>query len=265
MKAMENTLNTKNNENIPFEKLKQSEIRYRRLFESAKDGILILDYDTGDIVDANPYIVKIIDYPFEEILGKKLWEIGLFSNKEESELAFIELQSTGYLRYEDRPIKRRNGRIKEVEFISNVYAENNNKVIQCNIRDITERKQNERKQELIAKLLSTLCRQEDWNALIDTILDEIKCFMQFDLVGMRLKTDEGYSFFEAIGFPANYNHPENCPDQQTSAKGTIIDKKNSPVITDVPVQALYHTQLTQICPIFQKVVVSIAIAHQNWI
>lgn len=122
------------------EKLKASEMRYRRLFESAKDGILILDFETGDIVDANPFIVRIIDYPLAEILGKKLWEIGLFSNKEQSELAFIELKTKGYIRFEDMPILRKNGKITEVEFVSNVYLEGNIKVIQCNIRDITERK-----------------------------------------------------------------------------------------------------------------------------
>jgi len=132
------------NTNVELDKkLKKSEMRYRRLFETAKDGILILDFETGDIVDANPFIVKIIDLPIEEILGKKLWEIGLFSNKEDSELAFIELKTNGYIRFEDMPIKRRNGSFVEVEFISNVYLENGNKVIQCNIRDITKRKKAE--------------------------------------------------------------------------------------------------------------------------
>jgi PAS domain S-box-containing protein len=121
------------------EKLKESELRYRRLFESAKDGILILDFETGDIIDANPFIVNMIDLPLEEILGKKLWEIGLFSNKEESEIAFTELKTNGYIRFENMPILKRNGKIKEVEFISNVYPVGNSKVIQCNIRDITER------------------------------------------------------------------------------------------------------------------------------
>ena len=86
------------------EKLKESELRYRRLFESAKDGILILDFETGNIVDANPFIVKMIDFPLAEILGKKLWEIGLFSNKEQSEEAVVELKTNGYIRFEDMPI-----------------------------------------------------------------------------------------------------------------------------------------------------------------
>lgn len=129
-----------NEDKQPEEKMKESEIRYRRLFETAKDGILILDFETGSILEANPFIVKIIDRPLSEIRGKKLWEIGLFSNKDESERAFMELKTNGYIRFEDMPIKQRNGNVAEVEFISNVYLENKTKVIQCNIRDITERK-----------------------------------------------------------------------------------------------------------------------------
>ncbi|MFO7656190.1 MAG: ATP-binding protein [Bacteroidales bacterium] len=121
----------------------ESEMRYRRLFESAKDGILILDYETGSITDANPFIVKMIGLTLDEIRGKKLWEIGLFSNKAESEQAFTELTANDYIRFEDMPVQRGDGKITEVEFISNVYLVNNSKVIQCNIRDITQRKQAE--------------------------------------------------------------------------------------------------------------------------
>jgi PAS domain S-box-containing protein len=128
--------------------LVESEMRYRRLFETAKDGILILDFETGKIVDANPFIVKLIDAPLEEIVGEKLWEIGLFMNKEESIQAFAELKLKGYIRFEDMPIQSRKGEVRQVEFISNVYLANNTKVIQCNIRDITERKMSE--QALIA-------------------------------------------------------------------------------------------------------------------
>ncbi len=127
------------------EKLIESEMRYRRLFESAKDGILIVDFETGKITDANPFIINIIGYGLEEVIGKRLWEIGLFSNMEESKNAFIELKKNGYVRFEDMPVQRRNGKITEVEFISNVYLENEIKVVQCNIRDITDRKLAEKK------------------------------------------------------------------------------------------------------------------------
>lgn len=117
-----------------------SEMHYRRLFEIAIDGILILDYSAGIIIDANPAFIKLLDLSLVEILGKTIWEIGLFRNKEESELAITKLKSTGYQNSEDLSIRSRNGEITEVEFIGKVYSENKIKRIICNITDITKRK-----------------------------------------------------------------------------------------------------------------------------
>jgi formate hydrogenlyase transcriptional activator len=122
------------------ESLKISETRYRRLFETAQDGILILDAETGQISDVNPFLIEMLGYSYEDFLGKKLWEIGPFKNTEASKTAFLELQSKGYVRFEDLPLETKDGRPIAVEFVSNVYLVNHHKVIQCNIRDITERK-----------------------------------------------------------------------------------------------------------------------------
>ncbi len=117
--------------------LQVSEIRYRLLFETAQDGILLLDADTGDIIDVNPFLVNMLGYSHEELLGKKLWEIGLFKDIAVSKTAFLELQGNEYVRYDDLPLETKDGRSIDVEFISNVYHVNHTKVIQCNIRDIT--------------------------------------------------------------------------------------------------------------------------------
>jgi PAS domain S-box-containing protein len=122
------------------EDLRASEIRYRRLFESARDGILILDAASRKITDANPFMVEFLGFSRDEFLGKELWEIGLFKDREDSRTAFQELQAKGYIRYEDMPLQTKAGNLWNVEFISNVYRENGHHVIQCNIRDITERK-----------------------------------------------------------------------------------------------------------------------------
>ena len=122
------------------EALISSETRYRRLFETAQDGILILDAETGQISDVNPFLVEMLGYSHEEFLGKKLWGIGPFKNIEASKAIFLELQRKGYVRYEDLPLETKGGRPMAVEFVSNVYLVNHHKVIQCNIRDITERK-----------------------------------------------------------------------------------------------------------------------------
>jgi PAS domain S-box-containing protein len=133
------------------EGLRTSEIRYRRLFESARDGILILNAATLKITEVNPFMTELLGYSRDEFLGKELWEIGLFSDKEASQDAFRELQVKGYLRYEDLPLQTTEGKLREVEFVSNVYEEDSHQVIQCNIRDVTERKRFE--QELQEKNL----------------------------------------------------------------------------------------------------------------
>jgi PAS domain S-box-containing protein/putative nucleotidyltransferase with HDIG domain len=121
-----------------------SELRYRRLFETAQDGILILDFQTGMIEDANPFLTKILGYDREELIGKRLWEIGAIIDKNASLEAFAVLQDKGYIRYEDLPLMTKDGVIINVEFVSNAYAVNGDRVIQCNIRDITERKKIDR-------------------------------------------------------------------------------------------------------------------------
>jgi PAS domain S-box-containing protein len=131
------------------EGLRTSEIRYRRLFESARDGILILNAATLKITDVNPFMTELLGYSRDGFLGKELWEIGLFSDKEASQDAFRELQETGYLRYEDLPLQTTEGKLREVEFVSNVYEEDGQQVIQCNIRDITDRKLVEEEHRLL--------------------------------------------------------------------------------------------------------------------
>jgi diguanylate cyclase (GGDEF)-like protein/PAS domain S-box-containing protein len=122
------------------QKLKDSELRYRRLFEAAQDGILILDAETGMIEDVNPFLINMLGYSIEEFVKKKLWEVGAFKDVKASQLAFGTLQENEYIRYEDLPLKAKDGRLIQVEFVSNVYLVGDEKVIQCQIRDITSRK-----------------------------------------------------------------------------------------------------------------------------
>jgi two-component system cell cycle sensor histidine kinase/response regulator CckA len=125
------------------EALSASEARYRRLFETAQDGILILDAHSGLIIDVNPFLVNLLDYPREEFIGKTLWDIGPFKQIQESKAAFRELQDKKYIRYENLPLETKSGRRVNVEFVSNIYGVNGKSVIQCNIRDITERRRTE--------------------------------------------------------------------------------------------------------------------------
>ena len=133
--------------------LSASEIRYRRLFETAKDGILILDVNTGQIDDVNPFLIDLLGYSKEEFLGKKLWEIGSFKDNEASNISFKELQNKEYIRYENLPLETKEGRKIDVEFVSNVYPVNGKNVVQCNIRNITDRKRIEKMLMLKSKEL----------------------------------------------------------------------------------------------------------------
>jgi PAS domain S-box-containing protein len=143
------------------EKLHNSETRYRRLFESAKGGILILDFDTGRIVDVNPFLIELLGYSYKEFLGKELWEIGLFRDVEDSRNSFRELQVKEYIRFEDMPLKTKSGSHVNVEIVSNVYKIDNKNVIQCYIRDITKRKLAEEKLKETAIQLRELNATKD--------------------------------------------------------------------------------------------------------
>ena len=123
--------------------LKVSETRFRRLFETAQDGILMLDEGTGKITEVNPFLMDMLGYSRDEFLGKKLWEIGAFKDIKAIKAEFSKLQKERYIRYEDLPLQAQDGHKIEVEFVSNVYTVEGKKVIQCNIRDITDRKRAE--------------------------------------------------------------------------------------------------------------------------
>jgi PAS domain S-box-containing protein len=139
--------------------LQSSEMRYRRLFETAPDGILILNADTGQIDDVNPCLINLLGCTREQLLGNKLWEIGPFKDTKASQAAFKELQHETYVRYEDLPLETSAGKSINVEFVSNVYQANGGNVIQCNIRDITERKQAEAKRGECSRKLQMLSRR----------------------------------------------------------------------------------------------------------
>lgn len=147
----------------------KSEMRYRRLFETAHDGILILDFKYGKIVDANPYILNLLGSTIEDAIGKELWEVGIFSDIESSKRASKELKAKGYIRYEDLPLESPDGTRHEVEFISNAYMDGADHVIQCNIRDISERKAAEKKLAETQEMLNQAQKMEAIGVLVGGI------------------------------------------------------------------------------------------------
>jgi PAS domain S-box-containing protein len=141
--------------------LLNSEIRYRRLFETAKDGILILDTLSGKITDANPFMSELLGYSREHFLDKQLWQIGLFSDKSANEAEVRKLQHDGYIRYEHLPLETNRQQRVEVEVVANAYQENQRSSIQCNIRDITQRSRLEKQLQEQALALADLQRRKD--------------------------------------------------------------------------------------------------------
>ena len=95
--------------------VKENERRYRRLFEAARDGILILDANTGKITDANPFMSELLGHSLSYLKGKELWQIGLFQD------TIRQLQENGYCRYDHLPLRNQRGEQVDVEFVCNVY------------------------------------------------------------------------------------------------------------------------------------------------
>jgi PAS domain S-box-containing protein len=160
--------NERRNEARTEQTLRASEISYRRLFEAAKDGILILDADTGRINDVNPFLIRLLGFSHSEMIGKTVGELSPLKNMESNQTMLERLQQNDYVRYEDLPLETRDGRRIAVEFVSNVYQAGDKKVIQCNVRDITERK----KAEIVANRLAAIVESSD-DAIIGKDLNSI--------------------------------------------------------------------------------------------
>ena len=120
--------------------IRASELSYRRLFEAAKDGILILDAATGRVSDVNPFLINTLGFSYDELVGRPIWELAPFAHLVPDKTVFERLPQRSYSPCKNLPIETKDGRRIPVEFVSNLYEEDGRAVIQCNIRDITERK-----------------------------------------------------------------------------------------------------------------------------
>ena len=156
------------------EELRKSERRYRRLFESSQDGILILDAATGTVLDANPSLLALLGYEMDDILGHKPWELEAFKGVEAAKVDLREILMLPRVRRDDLPLKTKDGRRIDVDFVANAYTADDSKVIQCDIRDITERKRlqaqffQSQKMESIGMLAGGIAH--DFNNILMTIM-----------------------------------------------------------------------------------------------
>ncbi|MCA1809913.1 MAG: PAS domain S-box protein, partial [Lentisphaerae bacterium] len=207
--------------------LRASELRYRRLFESARDGILILDAQTGRVVDVNPFLIQLLGITREYFLNHYIWELGFFKDIAANEAKFAELQTKDYVRYEDLPLEAADGRKIEVEFVSNVYLVDDQRVIQCNIRDITERKRTER---MAQDALTTLNRPNNTMNIIRDLLKIIRERTGVEAVGIRLRAGEDFPYYLSIGFPDAFVELENQLCVRDAAGRILKDSQGRPVL-----------------------------------
>ena len=204
--------------------LRVSELRYRRLFESAKDGILILDAETGVVTDANPFMSSLLGYPRENMVGKAVWELGFFKDSITYHDKFMELKSREYVRYDDLPLEASDGRSVEVEFISNVYVAGDTTVIQCNIRDISLRKKVDTYRRMENEILEILNARGSSDEFLPLTLSVLKKRTGFEAVGIRLQNDDDFPYLVQDGFSADFLSTENSLSEHTTNDPMCFDE-----------------------------------------
>ncbi|HUX20458.1 MAG TPA: PAS domain S-box protein, partial [Spirochaetia bacterium] len=202
-----------------------SEKRYRHLFEAAKDGILILDAESGKIVDVNPYLIDLTGFSRAELLGKHLWEIGAFEDMNASKSSYEELKEKGYIRYEDLPLKISSGGKIDVEFISNTYQIDGHDVIQCNIRNITERIKAESRDRLVRDVLEALNKVGAGINPVRDLLRLIQENLDIQAVGLRMRDGDDFPYYETIGFSERFVREECLLCARDEAGNILRDDK----------------------------------------
>ena len=219
------------------EALVASEIRYRRLFDSAEEGILVVDFGTGKILDANQYLEDMLGYSHEEFLEKDLWEIRPFQNTALNKDAFAEFQQKGYVRHEDLLLETSDGRSIDVEFSTNSYVVHGMTFIQCNIRDATKRKRAEEqlriatdRTNLALDILKQLNQRLPTVESVKIIVERVQEFNQLEAVAIRLRDGEDFPYFMYDGFTEDFIEAERYLCARQPDGEIIRDEQGTPCL-----------------------------------
>jgi PAS domain S-box-containing protein len=207
-----------------------SELRYRKLFEKARDGILILDFDTGKILDVNPYLIEILGYSHSEFLNRYVWEVSPFRDTALNKDAFDNIKRSGYTRYEDLPLETKSGKKIDVEFVSNSYPVNGQTYVQCNVRDTTERVILQKRQDFIIDTLKLLNRPFTGTKTIEDLLTLIQQYTDIEAIAIRLQDGEDYPYFVYRGFDKKFIKLENSLCSRDSNRCVIRDSEGKPLL-----------------------------------
>ena len=125
------------------ERREVAEIRFQRLFETAKDGIVVVEAETETVLDVNPYFLQATGFARESIVSRKLKDAEPFSNLPETAGLISLLKSRETVRYDDLPLRKGNGGTIDMEMVANLYRVGTQPVAQLNLRDVTARKEQE--------------------------------------------------------------------------------------------------------------------------
>lgn len=115
--------------------LQLAETRYKTLFETSEEGILVVDPDSGKIKDINPYLIDLLGYPRAGFMEKAIWETGVLKDIVSSREKFTALQKNELVRYPDLTLTTADGRKINVEFISHLHSAGDVRFIQCQVRE----------------------------------------------------------------------------------------------------------------------------------
>jgi PAS domain S-box-containing protein len=136
----------------------QSETIYGKLFGTVEGGTLVLDAQTGLIIDVNPVPEKLLDYSKAELLGKALWDLGLPNDVDASKQVFQELMEKKHVRYENVSLLTKNRICVNAEVVGTVHQVNGTRVVQCKIRSMKQREKSDQLMQRIqqAERMETL-------------------------------------------------------------------------------------------------------------
>jgi PAS domain S-box-containing protein len=183
------------------ERLRISENRYRRLFEASTDGILMVDPQSGLITDVNPFMIYLLGSTREQVVDRALWQVGLIPDQPTQQAFLRQLRQDRQLRSEMVALARKDGHPCYVEVVSTLFQANGHQMLQCNVRDITDRKQAE-----MALLHTAAIVSSSDDAIVGKDLDGI--IISWNAAAERMY---GYSAQEIVGQSITLLFP---PDRQ---------------------------------------------------
>jgi PAS domain S-box-containing protein len=153
------------------EALRESEERFRQLFNNASDAIFLHelreDNTHGRFIEVNDAACRALGYSHEELLEKAVFDINTISDKEAAPDITMHLISGGHVIFEGTHI-RKDGSIFPVEVSAHLFELHGSRVVLSICRDITERKRNERaifEANRKLQLLSSITRHDILNSL----------------------------------------------------------------------------------------------------